>query len=426
MKWNTFIDELFKSKLSNTSVPYNPESWVAMEELLNKEFGQTAARSGLKSTLSKVLFMSSKSLAAATVVSVTMSVLPMNNNFVFKQQPVVENWESTQKELAVLGENQFLQLASVEQNHVEAPNLLEEETSNQELVTSYESPIAQAASIFSEPPVNGSEANFGSTQEKNNNSMLLANETEVVLDEALVMNYMQLKGAEIDFTNQLSETTVETRLPSDLPKSVVKRPLEWNVFAGLNLAKGIGSSLANSIQDNGWIAGVELKMPVNDFVNVVSGLNYSIQKNMDIHYSAQQITYGFGKETQITDYQYDEIHFASIPLLLEAKLKKHSLALGAFYSRLVTTKASINHSVENSLTEKSTQNLDSEYGFTQGFAKNDLGIAASYNYAVTANLSVGSYVNFGTNDITNNEHFGEHKLDRMLSANLVLRYGFNW
>ena len=439
------LDNLFKKGLSGKDVKFNMASWRAMEQMLPPEPVVSSFKMGTAATIIGVLL----------VISTAVFIWEWDGNTVVGNANIEGDSHN-------ISERNSAKHMDTEMNPVYA----EVKLTNQAINTKKQNGDLSSASVGFSEPTQGSEVNaemggtsdvkrysqndkleaVGNKPEKskasninqsneffNQNSgfesMTEHKQQRGASDVSVKENHIAFnKGAftkilglaELSsLTNILDEETILFADVSENGLPTVKKNT-FGFIGGINLNKSLIENTGSGIAGSEFF-GLTYQRYLKGGFSINANLLYSARNEVNTRKVYKAKVYDFGSKTEQTTVETQRLVYLELPVMMNYGFGNHNVMAGASFSYLLSglNKVTTDYT---SLTEGSSSEEKSEWGYTNGFKSYDIGVVAGYEYNVNPKLNVGLRLNYGLLDVTNNAYFGTDSFDNNVQMRVYLTF----
>lgn len=405
------IDKLFRDNLKNAEHGFNPQSWEKMEAMLNAQ-PKAGFNYRLYGGIAAVL------------------ILLFSSTSVWYYQSANKGLKSNQLSEVRTNQNQLKadqekpQIIKYSASFGLTQNALNEKQTKVTLAKANNVVSSESISEVNSS-INNNVVVIESKQAKEANSVV---STQVELTDLASEN--GLSKTEIDYlipnsfaSESVDQMAIATNDPANFSKSLNNRHSFYanvaNTFNhGFSNNSGLfGSNILNSI-------GLGYQFQITNNLALVSGINYKSKSANGYQYSVVNKQFGFGHNTTVTNVKLQSLQYVEIPLAVQYQLKgKHNFSAGATVAYLTNSKSIVSAEQSGSLSETETS-TESQWGITNGLNKLDIGVMAAYDYNLTQKWQVGTLINLGVTDFSNDAVSGVTRKDVHQELQIRLTYKF--
>lgn len=213
------------------------------------------------------------------------------------------------------------------------------------------------------------------------------------------------------------------RAPFFTPSSRIYRRNSIRIIAGSDLAVGLQNTEAQAAPvSTNPVIGIQYGYRLNSSLTVHTGISYRSRGGLNSDSTYNSVEYRFGLETDATTISPQKLHYAEVPLYLEARFGgRHYLQAGLNSSWLVNSSSIVK---KQRIEPFGTVDKGEEqaWGYTQGFRSYDPQLLVGYHFYLTRGIKVGVQGLYGLRDVTENDFFLNNTYDRNLQLRLSLTY----
>lgn len=406
------LDEIFRKKLTNRELAFNPANWDAMETMLDADkkpaifYWWTSAAVVLFGLLTAGITLFQNPILgddAALPISTTIQTkekidLPNNNTQESNTLNSVENIASQSSDGLESSEadilNQSTEAAEVSQEPINSPVSAVNNGGgivvNQNTNENY--PVANV--------VNGLDQSTDDTED---------------VSKIAFISLLEKPIPSLGYS--VSNTLVPNReYPSKQIRKFQKQQ-EISMLAGL----GAGPSFNGGEASKDWLIGLNYEYRFSFNWSVNAALSYNAKLSPGIIQNSDSIFHSFSPERVITEMENSRLDYIEMPIYFTRTFNtKHQLGLGVYSSVLFNIKTDIKR---KNITIKETKESEfSESGLSENFRVFDYGFTSSYSYQFNPSLNLGVQFKYGLSDITVNNTQELRGYHRNISTRLILRY----
>lgn len=259
------------------------------------------------------------------------------------------------------------------------------------------------------------------------NEFIVANTTTKKTSESETLySLSKLNGLVLEHSNfSKSLITSQIELPDPMKKElpIIKRS-RWS-FEGRT-----GVNVSNHQLPNEWsqnFGGAVVFKPINKKnISLDVGIGLKSLQFHGLDSSFNHKTYDFGSKSRITDVTFNRSFYIYLPLQLNWHYKRHTFTSGVNVGYNILTETSLETRKVEFKTQNSQieQEIDRNYGIRDGINNLLTEVSLSYSYSLSRQFDIGASIQFGLNDISNNQFWMNEQTDRLISTDFTLRYHF--
>lgn len=417
------LEKLFKSKLGDREVPFNPENWERMEAILDEKaavrrgyyWKNAAAILIFGAVVASLIFINPgmdspserKNIAAPSAKEEVQETGTGNTVADEPGQKSNQEYLSAPAEDASTEENPGSPMAEQSNKEIsETPEKLAEEkivAANESTTEAGESENTRAMSKQDAPPVstNAEEATAGYFE---------AIDLLDLNDKGYRMPEAELPGLT---TMALDLSITENQPPHNQLNLSDFFVNAGPVFSNSHTGSGTGTGLQ---------AGLGYRFRMRHGFSLETGISYVVQNDLNITNKSDSTFFNFGRERVETEEVNHRLDYIEIPLNVSYRFApKHELGLGTYFSLLVNVER---ETQRTRYTIKGGMNVENEQssGYLSEFSRIDYGLGVFYRYSVSSRFKVGLHLKQGLNDITMDISEGYAEDHSNFNSRIVLEY----
>lgn len=410
------LEKLFKSKLGDREVPFNPENWERMEAVLDEK---AAVRGSYYWKYAAAILIFGAVVASLIFINPGMDSPSEMKNIA---TPVLkEEVQETGSGNAVAdepGQKSNQEYLSEPAEDVSASPIAEQ--SNKEISETPEE-------LTEEKVVAASEATTEAGENENSTDLLKQEAPPVNTNEEVVGYYETI---DLLALKEKSYRMPEAELPG-LTLMALDMGITDNQARNsqvnlsdffVNAGPVFSNSHAGSGTGTGLQAGLGYRLRMRYGFSLETGISYLVQNDVNITNKSDSTFFTFGRERVETEEVNHRLDYIEIPLNVSYRFTpKHEFGLGTYFSLLVNVER------ETQRTQymiKGGVNVENEQssGYLSEFSRIDYGLGVFYRYSVNNRLKVGLHLKQGLNDITLDVSEGYAKDHTNFNSRIVLEY----
>ena len=367
---NKELQKLFRKKLDNRNIAYNPEGWARMETMLDA--GMPVA-TWMQSSAKWV-----KGLTAASVTGISIWFMMVDTDNISGSIPSPTNQQETVTNVKT-NQDPVLEI------NQPAPNL-EYQSQNTTATTS-----ATAVNTKNKNTPTSTLLAEGATNSISNTNV---NNLEVNSGNTFVIssNALELKSKEASLSTAKTESiNTPNAIATDSKRYTKNKQKNWRFGFNLDIITSKNNTISTEGNTTttvpGWALGFSAARKLGTRFSLQSGLNYSIKKT-DGSYTFVDTDYGFGSDIMTTTVNTKSLHLLEVPLTLQYHLGlRHQLKAGFYGSYLLSTACNVKQELDNGFEIKS--NTENMFLTETAFNNFDGGLVFGYAYSLDHNLQLG-------------------------------------
>jgi len=419
------LENLFKEKLGQREVPFNPENWAAMEQILDSKNSN-----GLAFFWRWAAVIVGFGVIAA-LLTIGKPASPENN---MAGEEVIENIsESHRDEPRKVNPEELMNSSSSQSapDHAQEINTSTGQTPEsattapeQGLSSSRANDETHSENANTETFNKSIAANSQSTKPAKadgrgnfNEDMLLPADSE----ESALQNEMALALKEPSVPFNANLDLYEISLADLEQESMIKPRFGGNQ----NLYAQAGLVVSTAFNDRsaglGYEAGLHFSHRLNRKLSIDAGAAYVRQRNVGIVAISDSTFYDFGKETIHTERTTTELDILEVPIRVSFEpIPDHQLSFAFYGSYLLASHEELyreHHRMKMAPIIHETE----EMGDLSAYNRFNYGVGAGYHYTFNQ-LSIGADVRWGLSDLTLGGNAAFDKTHQNFSTRLQLRY----
>lgn len=147
-------------------------------------------------------------------------------------------------------------------------------------------------------------------------------------------------------------------------------------------------------------------------LSLYTGLGYQGRGGLGTDTLISRREFGFGVSGETIEITQQRLHQISVPIGVEVRLRsRHHLMLGLSANYLLNSSSQQTRTTFASLGEPDQQTR-SVWGYTNGFRQWDTQLQVGYAFYVNKGLRTGILANYGLNDLTRDDFYGQSQRNR--------------
>lgn len=430
------LETLFRKKLENRTVEFDPKSWEKMKPML-KDFKaspvwwktrQAALVSGIIGVSAAVYFTNQSSESS--------QALPSSNDIAVEKALDIES--STEAKTLTVSpteiESANQNISNSESNHQEFTQV---NTSQESLTNTDDLSLVTNESNKSSSTLDNSVASNNYSQNVNTTTNSFEDISSATTSSNRYFNtqfYDEVENpgnqvADLIIIPDMSDYDVEEEKPEDeiiisKPNSQKSRSTmqELILLAGFNASAAYDSyAMDNKSPGVSYFFGAEYNYYFTPRYSIKTGLNFASHAKVECLRIASEKTYDFGY-TKVTEHvRTKNFQFLEIPLTLGVNFSpKTSLHVGGYASMMVNMENEITTVTETPLSLE--QVVENRNGYTDAFSNWDAGLKAGMTYRISNRFLLGVEGTFGLVDQTKNDYFTQDLFDRNIQGRIYVGY----
>jgi hypothetical protein len=219
--------------------------------------------------------------------------------------------------------------------------------------------------------------------------------------------------------------------------SLVLKPMNLMMLAGLNMNKGFDGTLENGLK---WgyapYIAVGVEKPISNKITMSSHVGFTYFNGLNVHKTVSSTVYSFGLDSSAIAVYYKKQLQLYLPISVYYQMKpKHFLmaSIGASYSMNVlstyeafkSTSSGFNSTTNKINTTSMTTSTKNQLGYQAGIKQLDVFLQAGYSYQVFKNCMIQLGIQKGLFDVTKNTYFNNSIKNTQNRLSVGIKYSFN-
>ncbi len=387
MNWtDKDIDNLYKSKASNSSFEYKDSYWKEMEAMLPKNSGKD------------FLWMITAFISLGIVAVSFLNTNSFNNNSPLFSENTTSSTRNETGEKNTTKQNVTITSLINEINHDEVLHTNQHERKSNRKAASKNSPKNINNSALSN--TTNEDVHFNQTTEMKkkstssndlNNGIFVNTESELNTSSVTNVDANNKQNKQNAVTTEkistklsLKKVTLLPQQKSELAPSSIPDPFPMRKQFYAQLLGGMSQSMVTPSNTPSYNIGVGVGLQINKGRLVINtGINglWSLHNNLLLTREAK--IYSFGSDVVQYEIKYKELFYLEADLSIGYQMSNHILRIGVRPSYIIGTKAGYR---EQKLTDEISNNY---YGITSGINRLGIKPMIGYTYLLKRDLSIG-------------------------------------
>ncbi len=433
------LETLFRKKLENRTVEFDPKSWEKMKPML-KDF-----------KASPVWWKTRQAAIVSGIIGVSAAAYFTNQTSESPQATPAAN-DVVMEQTSPINNNSEAQTLSVTSSDIESANsganatqsnssLISKSNENQRSMNRSDNALSASESRNSSLSNNSSLQIASTYSDRNANT---ADNRQEYLNSSSSLSqsdrfyntrfYDEVENpshlvSEVIIMPDMSDYEVEEDKPEE--EIVITKPntqksrssmQEFILLAGFNGSMAYDSyAMDNKTPGVSYFFGAEYNYYFSPRYSIKTGLNFASHAKFECLRIASEKTYDFGYTTVTEHVRTKNFQFLEIPLTLGINFSpKTSLHVGGYASMMVNMENEITTVTETPLSLE--QVVENKNGYTDAFSRWDAGLKAGVTYRMSNRFLLGVEGTFGLVDQTKNSYFNEDLFDRNIQGRIYVGY----
>lgn len=419
------IEKLFKSKLDNRELAFNPANWQRMEAILDQKvaaagtyYWRTAAAILVFGAVVAMAILTSPGSGNSALDAISGPDLILDD----------KTWPTQINSNAIVGEE-----TEQQPNHSdEEKDALQNGNSGSVVSRSVLDPSSLHNSESGQEGTGALSEVSGLTLQQAGANRKAADIERTTLPESSTAPNIEKEEnsfVHLKFKSYSWPPVALSALP--LKEDIVGRAGFYSEKGGIKVSRQDlyinlgpvlgGPGVANS-RATGILAGLGYRYTLSQGFGIETGLNYYYINNVDITSKSDSVFYRFGRERVETEEVNRRLDYVEIPFSVTYTFAgRHSLGVGGYASVLLNVQRSItkvSHAPKSSARVEDSR----QSGYLDEFNRYDVGLSAFYRYSITQRLNVGLHVKRGMVDITHDIKEGYTHDHTNFNTRLLIEY----
>jgi len=237
--------------------------------------------------------------------------------------------------------------------------------------------------------------------------------------------FLALKSGLINIGDQEEQTTIPTNTIhlKEIPKRkrVIKHAL--GVIGGVNLAQGYAGGDASGSSNGNLFGGISYNYYLAPKWVIHADLLYQSRKGVETSKVLAAKTYHFGSARDVLTMHNKTMNYIELPISIGYRFARDwQVTAGTSINYLLACDNEVVH--EHHGTFDSWTRTENETSRPDGMQSIDVALSAGLAYEILPQLELGTRLNYGLIDVTDNEYYQQNTTDNNVQLRFHLAYRF--